>query len=199
MSSIKKEVIKQTTMKIIFLDIDGVLNHEIWFKSKEYALQSKQVNLLHEKNLERASKEAFDVSMIDPEKVSLLNSLVKDTDAKVVVSSSWRKNRTVEELEYLLNELLGLQAEIIGKTPILDFQPLPNQDYSYSVPRGCEIKAWLEINKGILGVKMSKVKYVILDDDSDFLYWQRHNYIRVDRYCGLTSTNTHLARQILND
>lgn len=185
-------------MKIIFLDIDGVLNHELWFKSKKHSMLNKEVTKLDREGKREEAKELYDLSMFDPEKIELLNSLIDDTGAKIVVSSSWRKNRSLEELEYLLNERLNIRGEVIGKTPVLHYQPLPNEDYDYSVPRGCEIKAWLEINKGILGQKMSKVKHVILDDDSDFLYWQRYNYVRVDRYCGLTSTNVHHSRIILN-
>jgi len=65
-------------MKIIFLDIDGVLNHQLWFKNQK----NKKVI---DTDLE------YNRSMIDETRVDLLNDLIKETKAKVVISSSWRK------------------------------------------------------------------------------------------------------------
>lgn len=165
-------------MKIVFLDIDGVLNHEI------YAI----------KRLDEGYKTP--VHNIDPESVKVLNFLVEQTDAKVVISSSWRRGHTVDELATKLYKS-GFKGQVIDFTPKLYFKT-DGVEYNYSVPRGCEIKAWLELNKDILGEKISKVKYVILDDDSDMLYWQRENYFRVDPYCGLTYNVVHRAIQFLN-
>ena len=169
-------------MKIIFLDIDGVLNHQIWFKK------------LHESNKKPNTKEQHIDNMIDPNSVSLLNKIIADTNAKIVISSSWRKYNTVEELQKILNSK-GFKGKIIGLTPVLYFTGEKN--YHYSVPRGNEIKAWLEMNKGILGDKMSKTKYVIFDDDSDMLLWQRENFFWVDPYCGLTPNIIYKATRFL--
>ena len=49
------------------------------------------------------------------------------------------------------------------------------------------------MKNGILGDKMSKIKYIIFDDDSDMLLWQRENYFRVDPYCGLAENIIHIA------
>ena len=149
-------------MKIIFLDIDGVLNHQLWFKSQK---DKKVIDT----DLE------YNRSMIDETRVDLLNDLIKETKAKVVISSSWRKNHTKEELQTMLED----------------------KGYVYSVPRGNEIKAWLETNKGILNNKMSNVPYVIFDDDSDMLLWQRENFFWVDPYCGLTPNTIYKAKRFL--
>jgi len=163
-------------MKIIFLDIDGVLNSELTNYSKEYPDGPKGS------------------SFIDENLVTILNNIIEKTGAKIVLSSSWRKSRTVEEMQELL-EFKGFKGEIIGKTPILVFKSNIEGGYHNSVPRGCEIKAWLEISKEILGDKMSKVRYAILDDDSDMLYWQRESYFMIDRYCGLTR---NVAFRVIN-
>ena len=176
-------------MKLIFLDIDGVLNHELFYKSGSREERFKLAN--EEKDL------PYGCSNIDPEKVSLLNTLIKETGAKVVVSSSWRTGRSVEDLQAVL-DWNGFQGEVIGKTIRLGFKTPKDVDYNYSVPRGCEIKAWLEMNKSILNAKISKVRYVILDDDTDFLWWQRNNFIHVDSYCGITYNTIHKAKHILN-
>ena len=169
-------------MKIIFLDINGVLNHQLWFKES------------YKKYKKCSTDKEYEDSMIDDSKVALLNELIKKTNAKVVISSSWRKEYTIKQMQTIL-ERKGFKGEIIDSTPVLSFSGI--KDYKYSVPRGNEIKAWLEINKGILGDKISKVKYVIFDDDSDMLLWQREKYFWVDPYCGLTPNIIYKAERFL--
>ena len=62
-------------MKIIFLDIDGVLNHDQWYVSKEYqAIYQNEDNELD----------------IDPKCAERINKICEQTDAKIVISSDWR-------------------------------------------------------------------------------------------------------------
>lgn len=56
--------------KIIFLDIDGVLNSNFWNEEHQ--------------------KEISDGSLIDEEKVKLLSILVNKTNGKIVLHSGWR-------------------------------------------------------------------------------------------------------------
>lgn len=56
--------------KIIFLDIDGVLNSNFW-------------NDEHQ-------KEISDGTLIDKEKIKLLAQLVSRTSAKIILHSGWR-------------------------------------------------------------------------------------------------------------
>lgn len=170
-------------MKLIFLDIDGVLNHQQWFSSEQF-------NSWTPKNLHE-----HDLNQLCPYSVAIFNDLVKNTEAKVVLSSSWRKTHSPKEMQGLLKEAGGFEGEIIDSTPVLRFS---NKDYNYSVPRGCEVKAWMEMNKGLLGKKISKADYAILDDDSDFLYCQRERYFRVDPYCGITPNLAKRVEQLLN-
>lgn len=167
-------------MKFIFIDVDGVLNHELWFTNEGRFLKENPDNKFQR--------------WFSPKSVEVLNWLTDNTSAKLVVSSSWRNGRTLDELKTLF-KINGITGEIIGKTPYLFFG---NEDYNYSVPRGCEIKAWLETNKDILGDKISKSKYVIFDDDTDMLYWQRESFFWIDPYCGLTYTVAKQAKQYLN-
>jgi len=41
-------------------------------------------------------------------------------------------------------------------------------------------------------------KYIILDDDSDMLYWQRNNFICIDGGPGLTENVAYKAIRMLN-
>ena len=166
--------------KYIFLDVDGVMNHETWYKSVNYK--------------EGVTTEEYEKSQFCNWTVEILNNLTDKTGAKIVVSSSWRKGKSIDELKKLF-ESVGITGEVVGKTPVLYFTGLDN--YNCSVPRGNEIKAWLETSKDLHGQKMSEIKYVIFDDDSDMLYWQRNNFIWVDPYAGLTKNLAYKAEQIL--
>ncbi len=153
--------------RIIFLDFDGVLNHQIFFQRTRQETKGQIV-------LARSVD-------IDPFSVGQLNNLIERTGAKVVVSSTWRLGRTVEELQEMLS-LKNFQGTIIGITP--DFR-------GEKTVRGNEIEAWRKVNR--------HSNYVILDDDSDMLLWHRHNFIKVDSYCGLTPNNVYLAEKILKN
>lgn len=170
-------------MKLIFLDVDGVLNHEQYYQRVRGG-----------KKIIRLPDEApHGAEDIDPESVKALNFIIEKTGAKVVFSSSWRTSHTIESITEVL-DYRGFKGEVISMTPKLYFQP----EYGYSVPRGCEIKAWMETNKDKLNNKMSRVPYVILDDDSDMMYWQRNNFLHIDRFVGLTYGMANRAISILN-
>lgn len=162
-------------MKIIFLDIDGVLNNEINYN--DAALEQRYVD-------------TGEYDDIDKRCVSLLNTLIKSTGAKVVVSSTWRIGRTTEQLQETLNKF-GFEGEVIGITPWMD--------RTQYMLRGNEIYAWLDQNEDLLGMNRYDFnRYVIFDDDSDMLLWQKDNFIQIDPYVGLTPRNIWRAEHILN-
>lgn len=71
-------------MKVIFLDIDGVLNSDEYFdKIKDLNIQGIQ-------------------SEVDIEKIKLLKKAIDETGAKVVLSSSWRYTKNAQYLKQLL-------------------------------------------------------------------------------------------------
>jgi hypothetical protein len=144
-------------MKIIFLDIDGVLNSQNFFKT-------------HKPNNDW--KETDD---IDRRAIAILNNILEKTNAKIVISSSWRIGRTLENLK-LMAKIVGIHPEkIFSKTPVLN-----DKD------RGFEIEAWLEQNK--------TEKFVILDDDSDMGNLM-HHLVKTKSETGLTK---ELAEKVIN-
>lgn len=183
-------------MKIIFLDIDGVLNSQDW-SVRRFDLYSS------DEMVAQYPKREF-----DPEAIDWLNYIVENTGAKVVVSSTWRLGRRVEDLRELL-ESVGFEGEVIDKTPNMHAR-IDGEFAGYRPPRGCEIDWWLEKQGGFQRVNWSqqiqqefidnaRVKnYVILDDDSDMLYNQREHFIKTDAMHGLTKVEAERAINILN-
>jgi hypothetical protein len=167
-------------MKLIFLDIDGVLNHQLFYE-KYYKDGKNNTGVEHP------------LDDLDPSRIEFLNQLIADTDAKVVISSTWRRYHTVEQLQGYL-EARGFKGEIIGLTPVLNIGGhSPGKDsYTPSIPRGVEIYCYLKDNQE------ENRSYIILDDDSDMMLWQRSNYFHVDGYCGLTPNVVYKATNYLN-
>ncbi len=105
-------------MKVIFLDIDGVLNSVMY--DAERGDESRDTR-------------------IDMTRVALLAEIVKRTGAEIVLSSTWRddwdKDPTVagDDGKYIDKCLASYGLSIMDKTPELD----------YSDDRKDEIIAWL--------------------------------------------------------
>lgn len=128
-------------MNVIFLDIDGVLNN--------IASAADGVDLI-------------------PEKVVLLRHACQQTNASIVISSSWRKLYDLDIIRVLLYRAGIRTVPIIGRTP-----------NSSSGHRGQEIKKFMDDWPGAI------TNYVILDDDTDILDEQLPHFIKIDNECGL--------------
>lgn len=150
-------------MKLIFLDIDGVLNSDLWYQKQKD--KEKTTFAYH----------------LDPHCILQLNKIITKTGAKIVISSNWRKRYSQEKLTKAF-EQVGFEGEIISMTPNLTSG---NKD----MIRGNEILKWCRENEATIGCRYVDYKtYAILDDNSDMLYWHRNHFFQTDRYCGLTPT-----------
>ena len=166
-------------MKAIFLDIDGLLNYTLWYIS--------------DRNPGNLNGQEGD---IDPMCVERVLRIVKETGAKVVISSDWRISweGTLSRLERM-----GLTRDIvIDKTPELIWTMIGRHDYMleeddgrYEYSRGREIDMWLEAHPEC-------TNYVILDDRMDFTEDQQPHFVHVNSYCGLNDEDTDIAIMILN-
>ena len=115
------EGMSTATRRVIFLDIDGVLAPiRQWDRYGD----------------------------LDPACIRVLNEIVADGAADVVVSSTWRYGKTIAELQEIL-VAEGFAGTVVGKTPIGG----PGAD------RGQEIAAWL--------AEHAVGGYVIIDDHVD--------------------------------
>ncbi len=141
-------------MRILFLDIDGVLNS--W---KHFKAQSKRSM---RKAKGKAKIEALDRSdphwMIDSNAVALLNEIVEHTNCKIVISSTWRILWDLEKIQEVLKRH-GFGGEIIGKTDNHVILPVGVLKYE----RGYEIDQWLSQHP-------ETSRFAILDDNSDMAH-----------------------------
>ena len=149
--------------KIIFLDFDGVLNSEKYL----------------------AAHEGYGV-MLDPTRMVLLKQIVDATDAKIVLSTSWREHWSndltkCDSTGVLMNRLFdtyGLQ--IFDKTPKLHKR------------RETEIKTWLDQHPEV-------ESFVVLDDmllSADYL---KGHFVKTSNYFdGLDESDKQKAIAILN-
>lgn len=103
-------------MKVIFLDIDGVLNSDKWLKTQP------DWDSIYNR--------------IDPAAISLLNHLISWTGAHVVISSSWRISWPKELTSVLEHGGFEHLDKVIGFTPIFG--------HSDNSIRGDEIEYWLK-------------------------------------------------------
>lgn len=156
-------------MKVIFLDVDGVLN------SEKDLLEAK------------GKSELFDRPL------ALLKELVESTKAKIVVSSTWRigcsksgRNSWYGEeiFKTLTDRLAEYQMEVYDITPVIN-KP--------GVQRGDEIRAWLENAKEEIDA------FVILDDDADMCEFTGTNLVQTSMKTGLLEYHVEIAKSILND
>lgn len=124
-------------MRVIFLDFDGVINSQRSFK-KEAKLNRRD-----------PSRQVIVNQTLCPDATANLKLLMDQVpDAKVVISSTWRR---IFDLDWLKQKLssYGLDSSrVIGITPGTD---------QYDM-RGAEIQEWLDTNPGV-------TNYVILDDN----------------------------------
>jgi hypothetical protein len=176
-------------VRVIFLDIDGVLNSE----SYVLKLEAKHRQLGHTDPAPRC--DCFKLyRQIDPDAIARLNRLVAVTEAKIVISSTWRKLFDPPELRRTLEEH-GLVAEIVGETPDGANDPelraslRDDQLAQHRVFRGNEIDHWLKRHPEV-------DRFVILDDGSDMLM-HKNRLVQTDCEDGLCDEHVNFAIHVL--
>ena len=158
------------TRAIVFLDFDGVLNHDEWTRKR------------------RARQEPWptDADLIDPACVARLQRLVDNTGAAIVISSAWRaivgRTRSAAALRQR-----GLIADVLGGTPIFDGTQHGSAVMT-SDGRAQEIHAWLYGNALV-------TRWVVLDDNH--VEVDRRRFVRTDPAVGLTDADVDRAIAIL--
>jgi hypothetical protein len=110
--------------------------------------------------------------------LSNMEELIRRTpDLKIVVSSSWRVSRSVEELKDLFKSKI-ISSIMIDKTE------------SFSNTRGEEIQRWLDEHPEV-------TQYVIVDDDSTMTERQKENFVKTSPLHGFQYGDMLWAERIL--
>lgn len=164
-----------TSKPYCFLDIDGVLNSVKWAKTERF-------KELRKERIDTAVGPFGDrIDQFDPEAVDHLNDIA---DWNFVLSSSWRHHHTLTELNETLQKV-GFKGKLGDKTPDLRSHP--------GSLRGNEIYLWLQNNVSTCSGDFSR--YIIFDDDSDMLLWQKDNFIHVNNEFGLGYNHIYQAKR----
>jgi len=164
--------------RVVFLDVDGVLNSMSFLthqwdvrKSRGYA--------------ENHGSADYDQSQFDPSRVALLEKLVLEVPGvEIVMSSSWRIFHLLPEIRHFIKTAGGLKAS----TVIIDKTPQHHDGF-----RGREVQAW--VNEFL----NEDDRFVIFDDDGDFTHQQKDSgaFIQTDDSVGLTESDIDKAKRIL--
>lgn len=161
--------------RVIFLDIDGVLNSNL--------------------GNDPLQGEISNGSFIDEKKIKLLASLIETTNAQIILHSGWRfwfdsKCKPLcKEAEKLMDLLHKNGLQLNGFTPDLTTEEI-RKNKKFSLVKADEILSWLNAHKNV-------TKWVVLDDlDLHNTQIEQHQ-VKPDPAVGLTLENIRQAEEIL--
>lgn len=135
------------------------------------------------------------ITFVDDKKVKILKDIIDKTDAKVVLSSTWRigwrylelgqqDSGVVQDFVELRDKLLEFGIELYDKTPILD---------KFMRRRGEEIQLYLDSSADDID------GYVIIDDlGGEWLRPCSSHLLQTSEYKGLQEKHIKVAERILN-
>jgi len=168
-------------MKLIFLDIDGVLN-PVHYMNAMYKLWKASFN-------EIKSHDEYG-QLFFYHNCDALKKIVDETGAKIVISSTWRMGG--ESKMKALWKHRNLAGEIIGITPTeMAVVESGEAEFYDMVCRGMEIAHWIKHNN-------FNGNYVIIDDTKDMLKEQEQFFVVTNSFVGLTFKDADKAIGILN-
>lgn len=163
--------------KVLFLDIDGVLNSNFWNDNHQ--------------------REISDGTLIDEKKIKLLAYLVKKTNSKIILHSGWRTWFDSElkplriEAERLIELLEKEDLHIDGLTPDLTTEEI-RKAKKFSMVKADEILLWLKSHNDVSG-------WVVLDDLDLHNDQVAQHQVKPDQATGLTVEDVEKAVKILLD
>ena len=142
-------------MKVIFLDIDGVLNTFQTFTKCYYEYKKNGIRKLE----------------IDENKVYLLKQIVDNTNALIVLSSSWRKLGRMEN-----NKLIPEHKKL---SDLLDIFKKYNLSIYDITPGSSDGNREFEIRKWLENTSLDIDNFIVIDDDiSDLMGFVNKELIR---------------------
>lgn len=143
-------------MKVIFLDIDGVLN-------------SIDTTLAFYGQLSPAREDK-----LDPMSVGLLKKLCDNTSARIVISSTWRKLYSREEFLDIFKSY-GWHD--------FPFEDVTDNNNSCRQTRGHEIQRWLDANGNPEYIILDDDSDMLESQLNNFVHCSNVNGFRSKHYC----------------
>lgn len=158
-------------MKLLFLDIDGVLN-------TEHGLKTLSENWTKIENIQGTP--------FCPESIEVLRKIIDETDAKIVITSTWRSDG-LEGMKKLWKDR-NLPGEVIDITPHTEHGIRGDEVDSYLHSKGYfypknywNAPAWEERRN-----ECEIDGYCIVDDEWDFFILQKPHFVNTPAYYGLS-------------
>lgn len=189
--------LKEKPNRILFLDIDGVINTPSTYFEKDKIMCS----------IKKEDKNSDILDLILASEKELLNNLQKILnsfdDIFICFCTSNRYSRTTNQLERLLKSYSLSNYLFLGATPVVEFEETNicltfdlsdietmSQKSPKYYSRGHEIQHILDYYKPNY--------YVVLDDMNDYLEEQQAHYVAIKGYLGLQECDVLRAIEILN-
>lgn len=166
-------------MKVLFLDIDGVLNGQ----DNQYS----RLELWRKDPVRFKTRDEFG-DLFDERSVRWLHFIIERTDCKIVISSTWRMVG-LDRMQ-LMWEMRDLPGEVIAITPTTTSQETVElyAATNNEADRGYEIQEWID--------EFKPERYCIVDDNDDMLSHQQ--FVRTDSGVGLNRKTAMAVVAVLN-
>ena len=152
---------------IIFLNIDGVLI------SENYILQNaNNVSYLYD---------IIDGKIymnFDPSKIKLINKIIEEVDANIVISSYWCTHSNLDNMKRIFKKY-NLDNRIIGVVPYSNYK------------NGYRINKWINKNKEIINID----DFAIIDNEDIGILEDKH--IKCDSKVGLTNEDVDKTLKLI--
>ena len=181
-------------MKVLFIDIDGVINssqgYDLMFREKGRKRYCDDYSALKQEYIDKGFDKdiAHDIALsleFDPMCISNLRKIIELVpDVKFVLSSTWRLGYNGgAESGLIFSRFPDIQERFIDRTKRLF------DDKGQTRQRGDEILEWIERHPEV-------ESFAVIDDDGD-MDAVRKNFIHVDSMTGLTVNHAYMAQRIL--
>lgn len=168
-------------MKVIFLDIDGVMN------SKEFDDRYDEYLSTIPDFSERPN---FPIGYIDPLAVGFLKEVCEETNSFIVISSAWRVPYNPVKIAGFLKEVYEHEFEGTWDPPVIGEIDKDTRDtplFKKTLYRQDMIKSWIVRNKRTVE------NYLILEDCEDMSKHNDENVIMTDPRYGFTEGDKFVA------